>query len=150
MGISGNGRVQARNMVVPTGTSSCGTAGTSTSIRMEQHVLVRDELVPLPGNSPDGIDPGLWIVAKNHPDPWFLYGNCHTFPGRMKAWNSKDGRDVCVSLFEIVSCSRSSYWWIKGFLAGNEPEPPEDEAEAASWAERRDAFYETGDWRVGN
>jgi hypothetical protein len=62
-------------------------------------------------------------------------------------WDPTARRDVCVSLFEIEACSSQSYWWMRGFLIGNTPAPPDDEAEIDEWWRLRSVFLEKGDWR---
>jgi hypothetical protein len=71
---------------------------------------------------PTDIDARLWIDrgCQGHD---FLFGNCHTFPGRMAAYCPHQANDVCVSREEIRSMSEESALWIAGFLVGSEPGP---------------------------
>ena len=72
------------------------------------------------------IDSNLWIELDHCEGEHYLIGNCHTFPGRMNAYCTKKETTFCVSLSEISNMSEQSRYWIKGFLTGNEPEPPEE------------------------
>jgi len=72
------------------------------------------------------IDSALWIILEHCEGEHFLIGNCHTFPGRMNAFCKRKDTAFCVSLSEISDMSEQSRYWIKGFLSGNEPEPPEE------------------------
>lgn len=82
----------------------------------------------------------------------FIVGNPHTFPGRMAAWCPHDRAGYCVSLGEIATMSDESRYFIAGFLAGNEPEPPtddegeSDEADQVAWQSARRRFRRTGCW----
>ena len=72
------------------------------------------------------IDSTLWIKLGHCDGEHYLIGNCHTFPGRMNAFCKSKNTTFCVSLSEISDMSEQSRYWIKGFLSGNEPEPPEE------------------------
>lgn len=100
---------------------------------------------------------------------WFTMGDCcsgrhyllynpHTFPGRMGAWCPLKKVRFCVSKSEIEDCSLEARYWIKGFLAGNEPDAPTndegdylpDDAPAFErWREAIKQFPETGIWVRG-
>src|SRR3954466_12159457 len=96
---------------------------------------------------PSDINPQLWIVWGERRERLYLFGNCHTFPGRMAAWHP-DGFDLCVSKFEIHEASEQSWAWIDGFLAGNEPAPPDDQDEVqfALWSGSARDFRDRGQW----
>jgi hypothetical protein len=51
-----------------------------------------------------------------------LDGNAHTFPGRIDAWSETLDCSVTISRSDIREASPTTWAWIDGFLAGNEPE----------------------------
>jgi hypothetical protein len=71
---------------------------------------------------PRDIDERLWI-ERGCPGRDFLFGNCHTFAGRMAAYCPPTAKDVCVSIDEIRAMSDEATLWVAGFLAGNESDP---------------------------
>ena len=65
-------------------------------------------------------------------------------------------RTTNCSKSDIRKCSKESAYWLKGFLAGNEPEPPRDESgnflDIASpgfkaWEREARHFQKKGIWR---
>ncbi|WP_017935891.1 hypothetical protein [Nocardioides sp. Iso805N] len=66
------------------------------------------------------LDTSLEVVVDG--EVGYIEGNAHTFPGRMHIYLPGRGYDVTRSLCEIDSMSDASRWWIKGFLAGCEPD----------------------------
>ncbi len=108
---------------------------------------------------PDDIDSRLWVRTEICDDIDFLYGNCHTFPGRMAAFCPHMARDYCVSKNEIRASSPEADMWIAGFLSGNEPggdamfgdawgevESKED-MRLEQWRQATEEFRRTGVWR---
>jgi hypothetical protein len=70
---------------------------------------------------PAGQDNRLWLVLKSYPGKSLIFGNAHTFPGRMLAWNIEAGAYVKFSKSDILDSSELSKAWLSGFLAGSEP-----------------------------
>lgn len=99
-------------------------------------------------------DENLWFEHKGCAGKHFLIGNPHTFPGRILAFCPKKDKTFFVSKNEIGNMSQQSDYWIKGFLIGNQPEPPTDEnddvdfgsKEYIEWTKKVKLFNETGDW----
>ncbi len=71
-------------------------------------------------------DNNLLVELKHCDGKHYLISNCHTFPGRMNAYCELKKITFCVSLQEISAMSNEANYWIKGFLNGNEPGPPEE------------------------
>lgn len=102
------------------------------------------------GTGPE-IDPHLWFKSHNEGHKCHLIGNCHTFPGRMLAWDPNQRVEFCVSANEITESSSETTFWVAGFLAGNEPNPPDDTEDPAGfehWLELRSHFNREEIWRV--
>jgi hypothetical protein len=101
---------------------------------------------------PEDIDPELWFECKHHPGRRdYLFDNhWHTFPGRMAAYCESRRLDFRVSLQEISeSRGPATDWWIRGFLAGNLPSPPDvehDDPRMTEWHSKAQAFAATGEW----
>ena len=106
-------------------------------------------------NEPD-FDEQLWFTmgACCSGKHYLLY-NPHTFPGRMGAWCPLKKVRFCVSKSAVEECSLEAYYWIKGFLAGNEPDAPrndegdylpEDHPRYQHWRENIKQFPEAGFW----
>jgi hypothetical protein len=104
-------------------------------------------------------DPSLWFpcsLAAASRD--YLVGNAHTFRGRMLAYcERKEGsRYYYVSASEVLpDCSDAARWWVKGFLAGAEPEPPRDQEgdylpfdhpEMVAWRRKAEGWADAGTW----
>jgi hypothetical protein len=103
------------------------------------------------------VNPKLWFTM----DPsctgkHFLLCASHTFPGRFTAWCPLKKRSTNCSLSDVKDASKEARYWLKGFLAGNEPPPPRGESgyslEASSpefkdWEKRARRFQKTGVWR---
>ena len=97
-------------------------------------------------NLPEDVDDRLWIRTAACSSPDYLYGNPHTFPGRMEAFCPHRSQDFSVSRGEVVEASAEAELWIDGFLRGNEPPPPDDEDLEPVWRHHVDAFHRTGEW----
>ena len=107
-------------------------------------------------NFPDIIDEHLWFTCKKKckGEKHYFYGNPHTFAGRVSAWCPHKELTFFVSLNEVEEMSEASNWWIKGFLCGNEPDPPVDEdqgtdydsKEYKDWLDKCETFREKGVW----
>jgi hypothetical protein len=101
-----------------------------------------------PESLPPEVDPDLEFKGT-HCDGWhFLVGNPHTFTGRMAAWCQNQQIEITVSLEEMTYISLGANFWIKGFLSGSEPAPPELESPAAeaAWEAARREYRSTGEW----
>jgi len=110
---------------------------------------------------PSTTDEKLWFTMHDD-DPekkyFFCVTNPHTFWGRMYAWDVDANHGFCVSKYEIASCSPEASYFIKGFLAGNEPgEPLDPEGDVypgdhplyQRWSQARGLFSITGTWADG-
>ena len=99
----------------------------------------------------DSIDSRLVFRSSHCDGDHYLVGNPHTFPGRMAMWCEVSSCELSVSLSEISSASEHARVWIDGFLAGNEPAPPQndDPSEEQAWHRARRAFRATGEWQTG-
>jgi hypothetical protein len=103
-------------------------------------------------------DDTLWCIIEDCcPGKHYLLYNPHTFPGRMGVWCPSKQIGFCVSKSEIQECSLEACYWIKGFLVGNEPDPPtdeegdclpEDNPRHKKWRAAIRQFPETGIWVV--
>ena len=104
-------------------------------------------------------DKKLWFTMGDCcPGKHYLLHNPHTFPGRMGAWCPQKKVTFCVSKSAIETCSIEAQYWVRGFLAGNEPDAPVDEhgdyvADAdpqyEMWRAAIKQFPETGIWVRG-
>ena len=70
-------------------------------------------------------DENLWIELEDCEEKHFLIGNPHTFRGRIDAYCPIKNTSFCISYKEIKKMSIESTYWLKGYLSGNEPAPPE-------------------------
>jgi hypothetical protein len=103
------------------------------------------------------LDPELWFHTDHCEGRHYLVGNPHTFPGRLAAWCPSKRIGFCVSKSEIAECSRETSYYLKGFLAGQEPAPPvsdegdplpPDDPEDRAWARAAELFQRTGSWNA--
>jgi len=101
-------------------------------------------------------DPKLWFTME--PDcqgrHYLLYAS-HTFPGRFTAWCVHKQRAANCSLGDVKASSKEAVYWLRGFLAGNVPEPPRGESGAflssddprfQLWERAASLFKTTGYW----
>ena len=107
---------------------------------------------------PDDIDPALWIRCRRTDGRDYLVErNPHTFPGRMGAFcpHSEEHPDYNVSIGEAQECSPEARLWMRGFVAGNEPDAPldscgyeldESDPKVQAWDEARQGYLESGYW----
>ncbi|ROP28285.1 hypothetical protein EDD30_1026 [Couchioplanes caeruleus] len=99
---------------------------------------------------PPDVDPGLWFDTEQCGRHYLVDGNAHTFPGRMLAYCAERGIRTRVSKGEIGDCSEQTRYFVRGFLSGNEPAPPESDSgtEAAflAWSDTAVRFRDTGYW----
>ena len=103
------------------------------------------------------IDSRLWFTMEpSCKGKHYILWASHTFPGRFTAWCPIKKRTTNCSKSDIRKCSKESAYWLKGFLAGNEPEPPRDESgnflDIASpgfkaWEREARHFQKKGIWR---
>jgi hypothetical protein len=104
-------------------------------------------------------DEALWFACCLSPEGRdYLVGNAHTVRGRMLAYcERKQGSPhYYVSMSEVLSdCSVEARWWVRGFMAGSEPDPPRDDnddflpfghPEMALWRQHTQTWAESGDW----
>jgi hypothetical protein len=76
---------------------------------------------------PPDLDRALWFEPGCCADGrHYVHYNSHTFPGRMGAYCEAHDRTFSVWLPEIERSSPEARYWIRGFLAGNEPPRPLD------------------------
>ena len=104
-------------------------------------------------------EPRLWVTMKRGcTGKHFLLWASHTFPGRFSAWCPVKKRTANCSLGDVHRCSTEATWWLRGFLAGNEPEPPRGEDAAfldstdpksKAWERTARRFKKTGSWPSG-
>jgi hypothetical protein len=97
---------------------------------------------------PAGVNPDLEFMST-HCGGWhFLVGNPHTFTGRMAAWCQDQQAEIAVSVSEMTYVSLGACFWIKGFLSGSEPAPPESNnlLAEAEWEAARREYRSTGEW----
>jgi hypothetical protein len=110
---------------------------------------VRWERAPDPALEPD---PRLWFEAKWCGGRDFLFHvGAHTFLGRMMAWCPDRAQSYRVSLDEMGVMSDEAKYFVLGFLAGNEPPPPNDSSDIAdpdqtAWRMATARFRLTGSW----
>lgn len=97
----------------------------------------------------------LWFTMGSHCEgKHFLLGNPHTSKGRMLAWCPNKEISFFVSKLEMDNCSTEAEYWVRGFLAGNEPEPQTNEnfdvdfdsTEYQSWLKAIEGFAVSGYW----
>jgi hypothetical protein len=100
------------------------------------------------------LDEALWFHHQGCSGKHYFLGNPHTFHGRMMAWCPLKTRSFFVSKSEILEASSEAKYWIAGFLAGAEPEPPRNanqdvdfkSPEYRKWEQRVTEFRRTGSW----
>lgn len=99
-------------------------------------------------------DERLWFDAKCGGRD-FLYDEAgFTFRGRMSAFCPHKDQSYRVSLSEMGVMSVELHWYVKGFLAGNAPNWPNDddhdlegnEADHVAWRSATRRFRSTGLW----
>lgn len=95
---------------------------------------------------PEDVDARLWIRTTGCPEQDYIFGNPHTFPGRMEAYCPHQRRDFSVSKNEVTDASPEARLWIDGFLRGNQPKPPEEEGLLPVWRSLVEIFHRTGVW----
>lgn len=109
-------------------------------------------------------DKKLWFRVDHCESLHFIVGNAHTFRGRIRGWCPKKQRTFLLSKSEISQCSTEAEYWIKGFLRGNEPNPPDGGKEGTGafgtekfnkwlkkykeWESATDLFQETSYWSI--
>ncbi|WP_125566474.1 hypothetical protein [Nocardioides baekrokdamisoli] len=101
-----------------------------------------DEQVELP----PGVDHRLWIRTSECESPDYLFGNPHTFRGRMHAYCPHGDLNFAVSMCEVTESSIEAKYWIAGYLHGSELRRPKEGPADDAWKADRDAFHVTGDW----
>jgi hypothetical protein len=105
---------------------------------------------------PEDLDPLLWIEIEGVEGRCYLFGNPHTFRGRMYAYSEVLASDLAVSKSQISARSPEARYWIEGFLTGNEPsesdalgdsEDDDPEIRFRRWQELALDFRRSGTWR---
>jgi hypothetical protein len=101
-------------------------------------------------------DPLLWFETESCPERHFvLVANPHTFPGRFTAWCPTKRISYRGSKSDITVCSREVEYFLKGLLAGQEPDAPTDEEgdllppsapDYLAWVNATSHFQQTGYW----
>lgn len=99
-------------------------------------------------------DEKLWFYHHNCEGKHYMIGNPHTFYGRMWAWCPKKERTFFVSKGDIEEQSEATHYWVKGYLYGNQPEPPLGKLDMIDfeseqyhkWQEAVALFIDTGYW----
>lgn len=103
------------------------------------------------------IEKELWF-EMDHEDchgKHYIIGNPHTFHGRIAAYCPTKKVFFNISPESITNMSQETKYWIKGYLAGNEPSPPDDENGEPNYPEHEvyidwqrsvDLFHKTGYW----
>jgi hypothetical protein len=94
---------------------------------------------------PEWVDRRLGFRSTVREGTHYLFGNPHTFRGRMSAWH-EEGYTLNVSREEIVDASEYALVWMDGYFAGSEPPPPptDDPADEEAWNIARAAYRSTG------
>ena len=93
------------------------------------------------------VDEGLWFtVGDRCPGRHFVLGNAHTFPGRILAWCPEKSKTFFVSKAEMETTSELTDVWVRGFLSGSEPPPPEEPKARSEWERRVEIFHADGYW----
>jgi hypothetical protein len=105
-------------------------------------------------------DPKLWFTMEPHcKGKHYLLHASHTFPGRFTVWCSHKKRTANCSRSDIRRSSKEATYWIRGFLAGNTPEPPRgesglfvelDDSRYRFWEQAAALFQKTGYWYEGD
>lgn len=104
------------------------------------------------------IDKNLWFTLEcdGCSGRHYILGNPHTFPGRIMGYCPEKNKSFFFSVSEIIDMSIETGYWIKGYLTGNEPSPPQSEdgpvdfnsQEYKHWKKRIKDFHKTGYWNV--
>lgn len=113
-----------------------------------------------PVNGPDSleIDADLWVLLHGCPGKHYLLYNPHTFVGRVAVYCESKNRIANISRTEIIEASRESRYWLKGFLAGCEPDCPKnedgdplpsDDPRVIEWRAAIQEFPQSGLWHSG-
>lgn len=99
------------------------------------------------------LDKALTFEHKGCEGLHYILGNPHTHPGRILGWCEHKQRSFFFSLSEIIHPTIETTFWIKGYLSGNEPYPPEingdvdfKSEEYKHWQDKVKSFNETGYW----
>jgi hypothetical protein len=106
--------------------------------------------------SEPGFDAALWFTEDGCEGRHFILDepNPHTFPGRIRAWCPTNRVHYNFSKAQMRDSSSETKRWVEGYLAGNEPRPPEDaegfpdftSPAGLAWVEQARAFRSTGFW----
>ena len=110
-------------------------------VRMDRYHTAASQL-------PADVDLDLAFMGTHCGGGHFLVGNAHTFTGRMAAWCQDQQTEIAVSFSEMTYASPGARFWVKGFLSGSEPAPPESDNPAAEpeWEAARREYRSTGEW----
>lgn len=98
-------------------------------------------------------DRKLWFTMKGCKGKCkgkhYFIENAHTFIGRMLAYCPHTKEYFLMSKFDIIKMSNESKYWLKGFLSGAEPEPPDENPKNNKylfWEKSIKRFHQTGAW----
>jgi hypothetical protein len=106
---------------------------------------------------PDDVDPELWFWSERCDGRDYLFdSHWHTHPGRMAAFcpHDADHPDYRISKDELPEeLPVTTRYFVAGFLAGNLPAPPCDDAPASEatmseWERAAERFSRDGVWIV--
>jgi hypothetical protein len=105
---------------------------------------------------PDDVDPELWFWSEQCGGRDYLVdGHWLTHPGRMAVFcpHDTDHPAYRISKSELpADLPDATRWFVKGFLAGNLPDPPDDEDDSSptmqAWSRAAQRFADEGSWRI--
>jgi hypothetical protein len=103
---------------------------------------------------PTWVNRQLWFVSELCDGRDYLEEtNPHTSPGHMGAYCPHRNESYSVTLTDLSDCSNETRIWARGFVIGNEPDPPDDEGVApedhpnySAWMSAAEAYRTTGIW----
>jgi hypothetical protein len=108
---------------------------------------------------PIELDDSLWVSLGNScPGKHYLLHNPHTFTGRIAVFSEQQNQVFNISKSEIVEYSSEAANWLKGYLAGCEPDAPlsetgdyleDDHPRMIEWRTAIQEFPQTGFWYFG-
>ncbi|MGC4963465.1 hypothetical protein ACPXCG_21700 [Gordonia sp. DT218] len=96
-----------------------------------------------PGLLPDWADPRLVVRISGYGDALFaIVGNPHTFRGLVAVNDLAAGQNMSVRPSQILDATEYAEGWLQGYLSGNEPSPPPNDAlEELRWDRERALFH---------
>ncbi|MYR05532.1 hypothetical protein GTV32_04040 [Gordonia sp. SID5947] len=96
-----------------------------------------------PSVLPEWADPELVVRISGHGNALFaIAGNPHTFRGLLAVHELATGQTISVRPSQITEATEFARGWLRGYLSGNEPSPPPNDAlEAMRWERERLLFH---------